>query len=133
MNMKRKVALALCLVLLLSFCAACGGQKSWAYDLPNDYRLHCVDGQVCVEQNGEQALSYGVKAFCAGSRFVGIRQEHVTEDSTETYWFLVDTEKGMTYAAETEEDFRQLCEDLSADDLGDWVDVTGRPSGAHAG
>lgn len=131
--MKRKVALALCLVLLLSLCAACGGQKSWAYDLPNDYRLHCVDGQVCVEQNGEQALSYGVIAFCAGSRFVGIQQEHVTEDSTETYWLLLDTQNGVFYTTEGEDDLQELCVTFGADDLGDWTDVTSRPSGAHAG
>ena len=130
--MKRKLALTVCLMLMILLCAACGGEGGWAYDLPNDYRLHCVDGQVCVEQNGEQALGYGVSAFCEGARFVGIRQTKSTETGDETRWFLIDTEKGTTYPAETEEDFRELCEHFSVDDFGDWTDVTGRPHGAHA-
>ena len=130
--MKRKLAMLLCLVLLC-LCAACGGRGGWVYDLPNDYRLHCVDGEVCVEQNGEQALGYGVSAFCEGARFVGIRQTLGTETEAETYWFLIDTEKGMSYAAETEEDFQELCGGFSADDLNDWIDVSQRPDGAHRG
>ena len=130
--MKRKLALALCLALLVSLCAACGGQAGWVYDLPNGYALHCVDGQVCVEQNGEQALGYGVSAFCKGARYVGVRQTKGTETGEESSWFLIDTEKGMTYAAESEEDFRELCEHFSADDFGEWTDVTVRPRGAHS-
>ena len=132
MNMKRKLALALCLALLLSLCAACGGQRGWVYDLPNGYALHCVDGQVCVEQNGEQALSYNVTAFCAGSRYVGIRQEAGSEDGTETYWFLLDTENQTFYAEESEEDFRSDCESFQVTDLGDWIETASRPDGAHA-
>ena len=128
--MKRKLAFALLFVLLICLCAACGGEPGWIYDLPNGYTLHCVDGSVCCEQNGEQALGYGIRAFCTGSRFVGIRRERGTQTGAETDYYLLDTEENEIYSAQDESEFKDLCESLGAADLGDWIDTARRPKGA---
>ena len=130
--MKRKLAMLLCAALLATLCAACGA-SGWVYDLPNGYTVRSKDGAVCIEQNGEQALSTGVTAFCAGERYVGVQQEHETDDGSETYWFLLDTENQVFYAEESEETFLEDCETFGVTDLGDWIDTASRPSGAHAG
>ena len=129
--MIRKLAMAMCLVLLVSLCAACGGESGWIYDLPKGYTLHCVDGSVCVEQNGEQALDYGVTAFCTGARYVGIRQEHGTANGTETVYFLLDTENSVFYSAQDEAEFEDVLESLNVTDLGAWIETSKKPSGAH--
>ena len=124
--MKKRILIAAVLALALLL-AACGGQAGWLYDLPNGYTLHCVDGQVCVEKDGEQALSYGVTAFCTGARYVGLKQ---LTGETET-WFILDTENSVFYSAENETDWNDICESFQITDLGAWTSAEKAPSGSY--
>ena len=127
--MKKAAMLAALLCVLLALCACGrGGAKEWTYALPNGYAIHSVDGKVRCDENGEQALSEGITAFCIGERYVGIRQS--VDDHPEC-WFLLDTKNKVFYSAADETEFNGICESFGCTDLGNWIRTDTMPEGAE--
>ncbi len=127
---KRMIAVLLLSILLLS---ACAGAGDWSYELPNGYEIWRINGESIVigVRNGSAlypVLDGFVEAFCSGERYVAVRMAP-SEESGETF-FLVDTEGGASYFAETEDELFQTCESLGVTDLGDWIETQPAPKGA---
>lgn len=117
---------------------------SWAYDLPNDYKVFKQgDTSVTIgkEIDGDYYTSYQDKKIGIGEyvaefqfndRFIGVKALAIENDETLIKFYLIDTLDSCVYGPYLDEESYLAASGVwSNSTLGDWITTTEIPTDAY--